>query len=132
MELLIGTKKLQLSEPWRAINSEDSGPSAVKAALGWILKSPLKNPTETISDDNTHSCATVNRISIENVEQLLVVHCKHDFSEEVCDDKHEMSVPGELHGQRRKLTFTSTELVQLNLKWLYKHHVFQRTQKQIK
>lgn len=98
MELLVGTKKLQLLEPWRAINSEDNGPSAVKTALGWISKSPLKNSTETISEDNTRSCATVNRISIENVEQLLVVHCKHDFPEDVCGDKPDMAVPGGLHG----------------------------------
>lgn len=26
----------QLLAPWRAINSEDNGPSAVKTALGWI------------------------------------------------------------------------------------------------
>lgn len=98
MELLIGTKKLQLSEPWRAINSEDNGPSAVKTTLGWIMKSPLRNPTETISEDNTRSCATVNRISIENVELVLVVHCKSDFPEDCCDDKLAISVPGGLHG----------------------------------
>lgn len=92
------TKKFEFLEPWRAINSEDNGPSAVKTALGWILKSPLKNSTETISEDNTRSCDTVNRISVKNVEQLLVAHCKHDFPEHVCDDKPEMSVPGGLQG----------------------------------
>lgn len=77
---------------------EDNGPSAVKTVLGWIQKNPLKNPPETISEDNTHSCATVNRISTENVEQLLVVYCKHDFLKDLCDDKAEMSAPGGLCG----------------------------------
>lgn len=42
-------------------------------------------------DDNTQLCAVVNRIAVENVEQLLIQQYNHDFPERNCDDKSEMS-----------------------------------------
>ena len=91
MELLIGTKELKVLEPWRVIHSQNNGPYAVKTAVGWILNGPLKEPSDTTVDDNTQLCAVVNRIAVENVEQLLIQQYNHDFPERNCDDKSEMS-----------------------------------------
>lgn len=63
------------------INSQANGPYAVKTALGWILNSPLEEPTDTTVDDNAQSCAAVNSIAIESMEQLLIQQYNHDFPE---------------------------------------------------
>ena len=91
VELLIGTKEHKVLEPWKVIHSQNNGPFAVKTAVGWILNGPLKEPSDTTVDDNTQLCAVVNRIAIENVEQLLIQQYNHDFPERNCDDKSEMS-----------------------------------------
>lgn len=89
VELLIGTKEYTILEPWKVIPSEDNGPYAVKTALGWILNGPLRE-TDTAAND-VQPCAIVNRIAIDNVEQLLVRQYNHDFPERHCDDKAGMS-----------------------------------------
>lgn len=91
VELLIGTREHKVLEPWKVIHSQANGPYAVKTALGWILNGPLEDPTDTTVDDNAQSCAAVNRIAIESMEQLLIQQYNHDFPERNCDDKSEMS-----------------------------------------
>ncbi|KAL7831201.1 hypothetical protein SRHO_G00307040 [Serrasalmus rhombeus] len=91
VQLLIGIKEYKLLEPWQVINSKENGPYAVKTALGWIVNGPLRESTESSLSDNIRPCATVNRISMENVEQLLMQQYNHDFPERTCRDKLEMS-----------------------------------------
>ena len=89
--LLIGTNVHKALEPWQVINSRDNGPYAVKTALGWIVNGPLKEHKDTDTDNDTCTQVTVNRVSIENVEQLLVQQFNQDFPERGCDEKQEMS-----------------------------------------
>lgn len=87
--LLIGNNVHKALEPWQVINSRGDGPYAVRTALGWIVNGPLKPHTDT--ENSEYSQATVNHISIESVEQLLVQQFNQDFPERLCDDKLEMS-----------------------------------------
>lgn len=66
--LLIGSNVHQALEPWQVVNSRGNGPYAVRTALGRIINGPFQEHTDT--EDRGCSQATVNRISIENVEQL--------------------------------------------------------------
>ncbi|KAI2661009.1 UvrABC system protein B [Labeo rohita] len=91
VEILIGNKEYKLLEPWQVINSKHNGPYAVKTALGWILNGPLREPVEESMYDNKQASVTVNRISIESVEQMLIQQYNHDFPERNCDDKAEVS-----------------------------------------
>jgi len=80
VEILIGNKEFKLLEPWRVINSQHNGPYAVKTALGWILNGPLREPEDSMHD-NAQTSVTVNRISLESVEQMLIQQYNHDFRE---------------------------------------------------
>lgn len=91
VEILIGNNELKRLEPWRVINSKHNGPYAVKTAPGWILNGPLRDPAEDSTHDLAHSSSTVNRISLESVEQMLIQQYNHDFPEKTCDDKAELS-----------------------------------------
>lgn len=90
VELLIGTKEYTILEPWKVIPSKDKGPYAVKTALGWILNGPLRE-TDTAACDGVQPCAAVNRIAVDNVEQLLIQQYNQDFPERHCDERSEMS-----------------------------------------
>ncbi|KAI2661726.1 G2 and S phase-expressed protein 1 [Labeo rohita] len=91
VEILIGNKEYKLLEPWQVNNSKHNGPYAVKTVLGWILNGPLREPVEESMYDNKQASVTVNRISIESVEQMLIQQYNHDFPERNCDDKAELS-----------------------------------------
>lgn len=65
--------------------------NAVKTALGWTVNGPLRDHTNTDLENCWHSQATVNHISVENVEQLLLQQYNQDFPERLCDDKVEKS-----------------------------------------
>ncbi|KAI3359305.1 hypothetical protein L3Q82_002621 [Scortum barcoo] len=89
--LLIGSNVHKALEPWHVINRRGNGPYAVRTVLGWTVNGPLRDNTNSDSVNCGYSQATVNRISVENVEQLLLQQYNHDFPERLCDDKVEMS-----------------------------------------
>lgn len=89
--LLIGSNVHKALESWQVINSRGNGPYAVRTALGWTVNGPLRDHTNTDSENCDQTQVTVNRISVENVEQLWLRLYNQDFSEHLCDDKVEMS-----------------------------------------
>ena len=89
--LLIGTNIHKALEPWQVINSRDNGPYAVKTALGWIVNGPFKEHTDNDTESDACAQVTVHRVSIDNVEQLLVQQFNQDFPERMCEEKQEMS-----------------------------------------
>lgn len=80
--LLIGANNPKAMEPWHVINSQENGPFAVKTILGWMVCG--------VSDDNSFHY-NINRISITEIEQLLIEQYNTDFPERHYDDKTEMS-----------------------------------------
>ncbi len=87
--LLIGVNAPKALEPWRVINSEGSGPYAVKTLLGWVINGPLSlNVDGDVWDTPT---VHVNRISIGNLEELIIRQYNQDFVEQQYE-KTEMSV----------------------------------------
>ncbi|KAK0152983.1 hypothetical protein N1851_005350 [Merluccius polli] len=90
VEILIGTKEYAILEPWKVIPSQVKGPYAVKTALGWILNGPLRE-TDTAVGVGALPLAAVNRIAIDDVEQLLIQQYNLDFPERHCDERSEMS-----------------------------------------
>lgn len=90
VELLIGTNASKLLEPWEVINSYGNGPYAIRTLLGWVINGPLQgcNDEQCVNGEPT---ATVNRISIESLAELLKDQYRHDFNEKTSEDKEEMS-----------------------------------------
>nr|XP_021329205.1 uncharacterized protein LOC110439111 [Danio rerio] len=88
--LLIGVNCSRAMEPWRIINSQDGGPYAVKTAIGWVVNGPVRK--ELKDSENEPSHFSVNRISLMDIEKLLVQQYNTDFPERKYDDKEEMSV----------------------------------------
>ncbi|KAJ8362073.1 hypothetical protein AAFF_G00398230 [Aldrovandia affinis] len=76
-------------EPWQVINSQGNGPYAVKTQLGWVVNGPLSS-CPTTEEPGTRS-ATVNRISMENLKDMLVRQYNQDFPEKENEEKREMS-----------------------------------------
>lgn len=89
VELLIGSNSPKAIEPWKVLNSQGDGPYAVKTLLGWIINGPLHSKG-TANDCASCDSVVVNRISVSNLEEMLVQQYNHDFIER--DDKAEMSV----------------------------------------
>ena len=87
--LLIGANNPKAMEPWQIINSQDDGPYAVKTVLGWMVCGPAKK--ETIDPKMESAHYSVNRISVLELEQLMVRQYNTDFPERRYDDKEEMS-----------------------------------------
>ena len=83
--LLIGANCSGAMEPWRIINSQDGGPYAVKTAIGWVVSGPTKKT------ENEPSHASVNRISLMEIEDMLIQQYNTDFPERNYDDKEELS-----------------------------------------
>lgn len=90
IELLVGTNAAKLMEPWKIINSRGSGPYAVKTPLGWVLNGLMQETT--CEAKGIHSCAVVNRISVANLNDLLIQQYQHDFPELKAEEKTEMSI----------------------------------------
>ncbi|XP_034073841.1 uncharacterized protein LOC117547324 [Gymnodraco acuticeps] len=86
----IGTNSPKVLEPWELINSQGEGPYAVKTLLGWVFYGPLKGSNDS-RDANGHPVATVNRISMVHLEELLVKQYNHDFNENTSKETEEMS-----------------------------------------
>lgn len=80
--LLIGTNAPRVLEPWEVINSQDNGPCAIRTVLGWVVNGPL-----TGSSGSPTPSATVNRISLHTLEQMLVSQYNHDFNERAVQEQ---------------------------------------------
>lgn len=85
--LLIGVNAPRALEPWQIINSVGGGPYAVKTLLGWVVNGPLGFGTT----GKGYSSVQVNRISIANLENLLIEHYNHEFMEQHHGEKYELS-----------------------------------------
>lgn len=79
VDLLIGTNASKLLEPWEVINSRGNGPYAVKTILGWVVNGPLQASSVA---ENGLSVASVNRISVSRLEEMLSNQYNHDFNEQ--------------------------------------------------
>lgn len=90
VELLIGTNASKLLEPWEVVNSHGNGPYAIRTILGWVINGPSQGHGNERWESG-YPAATVNRISISNLEELLKSQYKHDFNEKASEDKEEMS-----------------------------------------
>ena len=89
IEILIGMNVPKAMEPWRVINSQGNGPYAVKTLLGWVVSGPLN--TSAMEKDGTPS-VTVNRVSMQELKDLLIHQYNNDFPEKDYEEKLEMSV----------------------------------------
>lgn len=88
VELLIGTDAAKVMEPWELINSQDEGPYAVRTRVGWVINGPLRGESKSKIGC---SVVTANRISVENLENMLIQQYNHDFNEKVSYEQVEMS-----------------------------------------
>ena len=88
IDLLIGMNAANLMEPWQVINSQEDGPYAVRTLLGWVVNGPLGGCSKGVDK----ATVTANRISLVNLQELLVSQYNTDFNERVYDEKSEMSV----------------------------------------
>ncbi len=84
VELLIGTNAPKVMEPWEIVNSHDDGPYAVKTLLGWVVNGPLRVGQTT---GNAETSVYVNRISVANLERLLISQYNQEFSEVTSEEK---------------------------------------------
>lgn len=76
-------------EPWRVINGQNGGSYAVKTTINWVVNGPIRKELNGTEDKEPHF--SVSRISLVEVEKLLVQQYNIDFSERNYDDKEEMS-----------------------------------------
>lgn len=83
---MIGTNAPKLIEPWGVVNSQSGGPYAVKTLLGWVVNGLIRCPAGGTTG------ATVNRISVARLEDLLISQYNHDFSEVACEEKTKLSI----------------------------------------
>lgn len=76
-------------EPWEVINSQDEGPYAVRTWVGWVINGPLHGT----SSRSKSGCpaVTVNQISVEHLQEMLVQQYNHDFNERSAEEQTEMS-----------------------------------------
>ncbi|KAK0143396.1 hypothetical protein N1851_018466 [Merluccius polli] len=90
VEILIGMDVPKAMEPWQVLNSQNDGPYAVKTLLGWVVNGPLNSCPAM--DRCGKPSVTVNRISLENITNLLIRQYNNDFPEKEREEKREMSV----------------------------------------
>lgn len=90
IEILIGMNVPKAMEPWRVINRQENGPYAIKTLLGWVVSGPL-NSCSAMEKCGITSI-TVNRISMENLKDLLIRQYNNDFPERDYEEKLEMSI----------------------------------------
>ncbi|KAL7827084.1 hypothetical protein SRHO_G00328020 [Serrasalmus rhombeus] len=88
VELLIGVNTPKAVEPWEIINSIGNGPYAVRTMLGWIVNGPLGS----MGDVTNHHVVTTNRISVSEIEELLIKQYNQEFPETHYTEKREMSL----------------------------------------
>ncbi|XP_035983633.1 uncharacterized protein LOC118557555 [Fundulus heteroclitus] len=87
VDLLIGTDAPKVMEPWELINSQDDGPYAVWTRVGWVINGPLRSERRKT---DCHAF-TANRISVQNLETMLIEQYNHDFNEKTSQEQIEMS-----------------------------------------
>ncbi|XP_078252913.1 solute carrier family 28 member 3-like [Rhinoraja longicauda] len=90
IDLLIGTNASKVLESWEVIHSKEDGPFAMKTLLEWVVCGPLRENHDN-SVGEGFPTVVINRISVVNLEELLVKQYNHDFNEESSKDKEEMS-----------------------------------------
>lgn len=90
VEMLIGMNAHSAMEPWKIIHSQDDGPYAIKTTLGWVVNGPLKKGNDYKSKLYSQA-ALVNRVSVSSVDKMLLQQYSHDFPEQACEEKSEMS-----------------------------------------
>ncbi|KAK0141948.1 hypothetical protein N1851_020381 [Merluccius polli] len=83
VDLLIGSNVPKILEPWEVINSCGSGPYAMKTALGWVVNGPVH---EECSPSADRTSASVNRISVQRLEEMLTNQYNHDFNERATEE----------------------------------------------
>ncbi|KAL2083621.1 hypothetical protein ACEWY4_021394 [Coilia grayii] len=88
VELLIGMNAANVMEPWQVINSQNDGPYAVRTLLGWVINGPLGGGSRGVD----MATVTANRISLIDLQELLVSQYNTEFNERVYEEKSEMSV----------------------------------------
>ncbi|XP_050951513.1 uncharacterized protein LOC127154148 [Labeo rohita] len=91
VDLLIGANNSKAMEPWYIINSQQDGPYAVKTALGWVVNGTIKKENNT-PERSKLPHHTVNRLSMVEIEQLLIQQYNSDFPEHHYEEKEEMSL----------------------------------------
>lgn len=89
VELLIGMNAKKFLEPWQVINSQNDGPYALRTLLGWVINGPLGRGCSARVEEAT---VTANRISLVDLQQLLVSQYNTDFNEKAYEERNEMSV----------------------------------------
>ncbi|KAJ8390519.1 hypothetical protein AAFF_G00103160 [Aldrovandia affinis] len=103
VDLLIGANCSSAMEPWHVINSRNGGPYAVKTAIGWVVNGPTR---KELSEKEKPPHCSVNRITVTEIEKLLVQQYNTDFPERNYDDKEEMSQEDKQFMQSVKKTTT--------------------------
>ena len=88
IEMLIGMNVPKVMEPWQIINSQSNGSYAVKTLLGWVVNGPLKSSSAM---DRHGKSMTVNRISMDNLKDLLLRQYNQEFPEKESEEKKELS-----------------------------------------
>ncbi|KAK0138796.1 hypothetical protein N1851_024658 [Merluccius polli] len=88
IDLLIGMNAANVMEPWQVINSQEDGPYAVRTLLGWVINGPLGGSNKGVE----MATVTANRISLGDLQELLVSQYNTDFNERAYEEKSEMSV----------------------------------------
>lgn len=83
IELLIGMNAAKVMEHWQVINSQKDGPYAVRTLLGWVINSPLGGGC---SKGVEMATMTANRISLIDLQKLLVSQYNTDFNEKVYEE----------------------------------------------
>ncbi|XP_039509456.1 uncharacterized protein LOC120464180 [Pimephales promelas] len=91
VDLLIGANNSKAMEPWYIINSQQDGPYAVKTALGWVVNGPIKKESNT-SQRSKLPHHSVNRLSVVEIEQLLIQQYNTDYPERQYEEKEVMSL----------------------------------------
>ena len=87
IDLLIGMIPANMMEPWQVINSREHGPYAVRTLLGWVIYGPLEGCGKSVK----MATVTANRISLVDLQELLVSPYNTDFNEKGYEEKSEIS-----------------------------------------
>lgn len=79
IEILTGINVPKAMEPWKIVNSHGNGPYVVKTVLGWVVNGQLNSCPSM--DETRLTSVMANRISVENLQDLLIRQYNHDFPE---------------------------------------------------
>ena len=89
-ESLIGTNDHKAMEPGEIINSQGDGPCARRTKIGRVLSGPLR-VSKDCKCKNSGCVATMNRISLEKLEDWMIRQYNHDFNETCSETTWNMS-----------------------------------------